>query len=143
MANTDERDLEELRVAVAKLERDLVAEKHARVGRSRAGVTWVLIVLVSLATTAALVSLWTFRTINDTDRFVERVGGVIEEPEVAAVIGDRAAAELVQAIDLQARLRDRLPDDAQVMAAPLSAASQQVLARGTVALIETDQFQRA
>jgi hypothetical protein len=143
MANADARELQQLRGDLARLERKLSWEKHARTGRRRSGVTWGLIVLAALATTVALVSLWTFRTINDTERFVERVGGVIEEPEVAAVIGDRAAGQLVQAIDLETRVRDRLPDDTEVMAAPLTAASQQVLARGTTALLETDQFQRA
>jgi hypothetical protein len=143
MANADDPEVQRLRADVDRLERTFAAEKHTRLSRRRAGVTWPLIVGASLATTVALVSLWTFRTINDTDRFVDRVGGVIEEPEVAAVIGDRAAGQLVQAIDLEARLRDRLPDDSEVMAAPLTAASQQFLARGAVALLETDQFQRA
>jgi hypothetical protein len=46
-----------------------------------------------------------------TDLFVDRVGSIIEQPEVATAVGDAAAAQLVAALDLEAQLGTDRPSE--------------------------------
>lgn len=135
-------ELERLRTDVERLRRQVSAEKAARSRRVRAGVGWVLTVLAVLVTTLALLAIWTFRTFTDSDLFVDRIGSIIEEPEVAAAVGDKAAAELVDALELEDRLSEALPPEVSVVAAPLTTAAENYLAQATTRLVESDQFQQ-
>ena len=141
--STEPADVAQLRTELAALKSQLDSEKRARAARVRGVVSWILVVLAVLATVVALLSVWTFRTLNNTDLFVERVGAIIEQPEVAQAIGDRAAADLVTALDLQTRIAGVLPDQAAIIAAPITTAAQNYLADATTKLLETDQFQAA
>lgn len=94
--------------------------------RSRRILTVVLGVLAVLACVLALLSLWTFRTLTDTELFVQRVGSVIDDPVVAQQVGDVAAERLIGAVadEDRPRLEARLAD-------------------GVTALIGTDGFRQA
>jgi hypothetical protein len=136
-------EVTELRHEVEKLQRQLASERTARAARVRGILSLTLVVLAVLATTLALLAVWTFRTLTDTDLFVDRVGSVIEEPEVASAVGDLAAAQLVDALDLEGRLRDALPEEVAVASAPITTAAQNYLAQGATGLVQTDQFRAA
>lgn len=112
---TDEVD--DLRSQVGVLQRQRSSERAVRSRRVRAVVSWVLVALAVLTTSLSVLSVFTFRTLTDTELFVERVGPVLEEPAVAAAIGEAAAAQLVDAVDLEQRLEQRLPDNTAVLAA--------------------------
>ena len=141
--STADASITQLQAEVDGLKRQLASEKRARSARIRGVFTWILTVLAVLATTLALLSIWTFRTLNNTDLFVARVGSIIEEPAVAQAIGDRAAQQLVTALDLQNRIAEVLPDQAKLVAGPITTATQNYLAQATQKLIQTDQFQQA
>jgi hypothetical protein len=143
MSTTEPDDVAQLRTELESLKHQLASEKKARSARVRSIASWVLVVLAVFATILALLSIWTFRTLNDTDLFVDRVGSIIEQPEVAQAIGDTAAAELVDAIDLQDRIADVLPEQAALVAAPITTAAQEYLAEAATSLIGTEQFQAA
>jgi len=142
-ADAEPGEVTQLRHEVEALQRQLASERTARAQRVRGILSWVLVVLAVLATTLALLAVWTFRTLTDTDLFVDRVGSVIEQPQVASAVGDAAAAQLVDALDLEERLRDALPAEVAVAAAPISAAAQNYLAQGATGLVLTDQFRAA
>lgn len=112
-------------------------------GRARQVVGWLLVVLAVLAATLALLSIWVFRTFTDTDLFVERVGSIIEEPEVAAAVSDAAATELVEGLALEDRVASVLPDPIAVVAGPLATATQEYLSRTALALVSSEGFQDA
>ena len=143
MAQTAASEVKQLRAELEALKSQLQSERAARFARTRSVLAWSLTVLAVLATTMGLMSLWTFRTLTDTDVFVDRVGGVIEQPEVAAAVGELAAEELVTALDLEQRLRDALPDEIAVAAGPITAGAQNYLAQGATRLVETERFQAA
>jgi hypothetical protein len=136
-------EVAQLRRELESLQHQLASERSARAARVRSVVSWVLVVLAVLATTFALVAVWTFRTLTETDLFVDRVGSVIEQPEVAAAVGDAAAAQLVDALDLEQRLSDTLPEEVAVAAGPISTAAQNFLAQGAGRLVQTDAFRTA
>lgn len=114
----------ELRAELETLKRQLASEKAELHARARSITSWVLVVLAMIATTLALLSVWTSRTLTNTELCVERVGSIIEQPEVAAAVGDAAAAQLVPGIDLEGRLQSALPEELAVAAGPISTAAQ-------------------
>lgn len=140
-ANTD--DVARLRQENAALTRRLDYERAARHARWRRVLAVVLSVLAVLATTLALLTVWSVRTLTNSDLFVERVAPILEEPEVAEAIGTAAAEELVTALDLQERLSDTLPDEISVAAGPLATAAQGFLADGITSLVQTQPVQTA
>jgi hypothetical protein len=137
---TTEPELEQLRSEITALQRTLASERAIRTARWRRVGAWALTVLAVLATTMALLSIWVFRTFTQTDLFVDRVGSIIEQPEVAAAVGDAAAAQLVQALALEQRLAARLPEEFAVVAGPVSNAAQQYLSQGVATLVQSEQF---
>jgi hypothetical protein len=136
-------DVDQLQRELAALKGQLAAEKSQRTAKVRTVFTWILAVLAVLATVFSLMSLWTLRTLTNTDLFVDRVGSVIEDPAVAQVIGERAAEQLVTALDLQQRITEVLPPEAAVVAGPITSAAQNYLAQGATKLVQTEQFQQA
>lgn len=143
MSIAEPADAAQLQHELESLKRQLASEKQARRARTRRVVSAVLAVLAVLAIVLAVLSVWVFRTLNNTELFVDRVGSVIEEPAVAEAVGDRAAAELVEALALQERIAGLLPPPASLVAAPITAAAQDQLANATTSLIGTEQFQSA
>lgn len=143
MAETQPVDVETLQHEVASLQRQLAVERRERSVRIRNATGWVLTLLAVLATTLALLAVWTFRTFTDTDLFVDRVGSIIEQPEVAAAVGDAAASQLVTALDLENRVSDALPEEVAVVAGPLTTAAQNYLSQGAAAIVQTDAFDQA
>ncbi|MCE0487861.1 hypothetical protein [Ornithinimicrobium sediminis] len=132
-----------LQAEVDALRSRLAGERSLRSRRVRTAATWVLTVAAVLATVVSLLGVWTFRTLTDSDLFVQRVGTVVEEPEVAQAIGARAAEEVVTALELEDRLRTRLPDELGVAAGPVATAAEGYLAQGATTVVEDDRFQVA
>jgi hypothetical protein len=143
MSESTSGEVDQLRHEMEALQRQLTSERARRHARRRSVLTGVLTVLAVLATTAALLAVWTFRTLTDTELFVDRVGPVIEEPEVSAAVGVAAAAEVIDALQVEQRLRDALPEDVAVAAGPISTAAQNLLAEGATRLVGTEQFEAA
>ncbi len=143
MSTDQPTEVDLLRSELDSLKGQLAVERRERSRRTRGIATWVLTVLAVLATVLALLSVWVFRTLNNTDLFVDRVGSVIEDPQVAQAVGERAAAELVTALDLQDRIAEVLPDRAKLLAGPVTTATQNYLAQATTKLLASDQFQQA
>lgn len=143
MTTLDGSDADALRAENEALKRQLESERTSRHARWRRVAAAVLSVLAVLATTLALVTVWSVRTLSNSDLFVARVAPILEDPEVAEAVGAAAAAELVTALDLQARLAERLPDEASVAAGPLTTAAQGFLADGITTLVQTEPVQTA
>lgn len=143
MTESTSGEVDQLRREMEALQRQLASERSRRNARRRSVLTWVLTVLAVLATTAALLAVWTFRTLTDTELFVDRVGPVIEEPEVSAAVGAAAAAQVIDALQVEQRLRDVLPEDVAVAAGPISTAAEDLLAEGATRLVGTEQFEAA
>ena len=70
--------------------------------------SWVLVVLTAIAVTGTVIGFWVHRTVLDTNAFMASVTPIVESESVRAVVSDRIGDELVEALDLDARLSDRL-----------------------------------
>jgi hypothetical protein len=72
--------------------------------------SWVLVVLASIGITASVLALWTYRTVLDTDTFIETVTPAVESESVQAATSEYLSTQLLDALDLQARLEAALGD---------------------------------
>ena len=71
---------------------------------------WVLVVLMGIAVAGSVVGFWVNRTVLETDRFMAVVTPIVENESVQAVVSDRVADQLLEALDLETRLQDRLSE---------------------------------
>jgi len=94
--------LESLRAEVAKLEADL---GQAPTARARTGGWWRTVVVACIAVLAIIapltvVATWAHDQVADTDRFVETVAPLAENPDIQAAISTRLTREIVTRIDV-------------------------------------------
>ena len=71
---------------------------------------WVLVVLMGIAVAGSVVGFWVNRTVLETDRFMAVVTPIVESDSVQAVVSDRISDQLLEALDLETRLTDRLSE---------------------------------
>jgi len=128
------------------------AELKARVpqgqpGRGRSFFSWLLVVLMCVATFGAALTVWVHYTTLNTSRFVNVVAGSVKEPEVARALSQEAINRLFAKYDLARRmetqLKNRLPDLLKGAAQPLSSGAEG-LAKGLASdVLKSQAFQAA
>ncbi len=125
-----------------RLKAELAAATSTKVSRRRvrrtiaailAGLTAVLLVLSVVAT-------WTSRTALDTDKFVARVGPVVEDPTVRAALATEIGDQLVQVLDLQNRITPVLPDNLRFVAGPVANAANNYVRQTVTKFVDSDAF---
>jgi hypothetical protein len=84
--------------------------------------------------------VWAHRTLLNTNSWVNAVGPLAENPEITDAVAQRLTDELMQLIDVPQLAENALPEQAQVLAAPLSEAVAQFVQRTVGELLQTDQF---
>jgi len=98
---------------------------------------WVSIGLVVVATillVGANVAYWAQGTLLDSDEFTDKVSGVLDREDATQRVGDVLATQVLSSGDLQDRIAQALPQNAQALPFLLEGELQDVLAR-TVARI--------
>jgi hypothetical protein len=91
---------------------------------------WMVLLLVILASVGVLLSaiaLWTNSLLFDTDRWVETVGPVLQDPEVTHDLSVYLADRAIEASDLEARVTDVLPPEAQFLAPAITDAARDLV----------------
>lgn len=91
------------------------------VGRRRvlSGIALVLACLTIFITTVAV---WAHQVAFNTDRFTSLVTNVLDEPALIAPISEAISTQAVNALDVQTRIANRLPDAAKPLAPALTTA---------------------
>jgi hypothetical protein len=80
-----------------------VAKRSSR-GRSIGAA--VCIVLAALLTVPAAAAFWGQRTLNDSQRYLETVGPLVDSPEVQAAIATKVTAAIQEQVDVEAILNE-------------------------------------
>ncbi|MBS1836421.1 MAG: hypothetical protein JST64_01855 [Actinobacteria bacterium] len=126
----DAIELEELRVENERLRSALASASASDVTtatpsgprhRGRWFASWVLIVVGSLLVPVSVMSVWLDRTITDTDRYVETVAPLIRDPDIQQAVEARLQQALYERVDVEAEVRQLLPDRAALLAGPITA----------------------
>jgi len=76
----------------------------ARPSRGRAVAAAICIVLAALLTVPAATAFWGQRTLNDSQRYLDTVGPLVESPEVQAAIANTVTTAIQQQVDVEAVL---------------------------------------
>ena len=84
--------------------------------------------------------IWANRTLLDTDIWVERVGPLIDDPDVQAVISAEITTETMRLVDPQAFFEEVLPERGQLLAAPLSSAVEGFVGDQVDDVVASDAF---
>jgi len=117
-----------------------------RPSKGRAAAVIVCLVLAALLTTPAAIAYWGQRTLNDTTRYVDTVGPLVNSPEVQDAIATKVTDTIQQEVDIEALLnnvfsgvitdRPRL----QQLVGPLSGAINSLIDRQVREFLASDQF---
>lgn len=137
-------EVERLRLENERLKAE-VAEAHAPGVPRRRLRRWTaagLAFLTALLLVLTVVAGWTSRTALDTDKFVARVGPVIDQPEVRAAVSTELTNELVTALSLQTRLQPLLPDKLTFLAGPIAAGAEQLVGRAVTRVVNGPAFHK-
>ena len=137
----DEAEIERLRA-----ERDAVAHeveelKTPRKRRVRRGIVGVLVALSCLLVLVSTTTVWTHRTVLNTDTFVGTVGPVFQLPGVDSVVAVRATDQLFDQLHLQARLHDALPPKISFAAGPITNATEGYVSGQVAKVLGSERFQ--
>jgi hypothetical protein len=98
---------------------------NRRTSRRRRILSGVALVLACLSILVTTVAIWTHQVALNTNRFTALIDDVTSDPAVTDPISARISTQVVDALDVQARLEARLPDALQPLAGTLTVAIQE------------------
>ncbi|MEV0788944.1 hypothetical protein [Kribbella sp. NPDC050459] len=119
------------------------AERPSR-GRSAAVV--ICLLLAALLTAPAGIAYWGHRTLNDTTRYVNTVGPLVDSPEVQNAIATKVTDTIQQQVDIEALLNDVFSGvitdrpRLQRLVGPLAAAINSLIDRQVREFLASDEF---
>jgi hypothetical protein len=117
-----------------------------RRGRGRSIAAAVCVVLAVLLTTPAALAYWGQRTLNDTQRYVDTVGPLVESPEVQDAIATTVIDAIESQVDVEGIINDVFAgviDDRprlQRLVGPLAGAINGLIDREVRAFVASDAF---
>ncbi|GMQ84559.1 MAG: hypothetical protein BMS9Abin07_0123 [Acidimicrobiia bacterium] len=97
-----------------------------------------LAVLAILTLVVAVDALWLKTTLEDEDQFVATFDGLTQDDAVAEFLSTRVASGIVESQEVQTFVADRLPDELSLLAAPITASIEQLIARAANEVIRSD-----
>ena len=123
-----------------------VQTAQQRPSRGRSIAAGLCIVLAGLLTTPAAVAYWGQRTINDTERYLETVGPLVDSPEVQDAIATKVTDAITAQVDIEKLIkqvfagviteRPRL----EILVGPLAGAVNSLIENQVRAFIASDTF---
>jgi hypothetical protein len=139
---------EQTDVAQLAAERDALAAEVESLRRRRSWaatarrlVAPVLVAVFAVSFLAAGVGIWLQRTTLNDEVWAERVVPIGEDPEVQAALAAWTTEQVLTAVDVEGLLRDALPEQAQVLATPLSRAVDDWVGERVDAVFASERFE--
>jgi hypothetical protein len=141
-ADTD-AEVTRLRTEVSALNARLdTRRRRASAVRTARRVTAAVLIAVSaLALTGSVVSVWSARTVFNTDRWVATVTPLPQNPQVATAVAEYTTDQVFQALNVEQRLRTVLPKQAAFVAGPIASQVQDTVRKTVTGVLQSDRFQ--
>ena len=118
-----------------------------RAGRPRRIAVIALVVLATVATLGSVLAIWVQRQLLDTDVYVRTSSSLLADPAVRTAVTNYAVDELYRRVEIEAELRDVLPDEAdrysEAAAAALRPLAYQVVERALRTSVLASLWERA
>ena len=105
--------------------------------------TWVLVTLACLLVAITVVATWSHFVLLDTDRFVSVVEPIVHEPAVVDAVSNRAAEQIVAALDIRGRTQSALPERASFIGVTAEAGAERFVERQLDDLLSREGMQEA
>ncbi|MGH2825397.1 MAG: hypothetical protein ACRDKF_00320 [Actinomycetota bacterium] len=115
-------------------------ERKSRRGRARSVTAGLLTLLACLAIIVTVPAAWTYRTIFNTDAFVDRVTPIGFDPAVTPVLSDRLTTQIFGLVDVEAIVADALPPRGQILAGPLTGGIEDFVREKVDEVLSSDRF---
>jgi hypothetical protein len=110
--------------------------------RWRSWLSLVVGILACISLLASVIGVWTYRTLFDTDKWIERVAELPTNPQVADALATRVTDELFAAADVQQRLAAALPDRVSIIAGPVTGAAKSIMYDAIYRTLQSEKFQQ-
>jgi len=117
---------------------EAATEPSSRRWRRRA--VHVLAVITCIGMFVSVVAVWSHRVLFNTDTWIETVGPLAENPAITDAVAQTVTDEIFQLIKPEELMKEALPERADFIAAPMTAALQKFVLEQTQALLQTQQF---
>jgi hypothetical protein len=107
------------------------------------GVTaWVLLVVSAILFPIALTAYWGQRTLTDTQRYVDTVAPLAQDPTIKQAVGAKVTEVIVTQLDAQARVSELLQDypRLQPLSGPIASGVNNLIGEQVTKLLDSDQF---
>lgn len=106
----------------------------------------ILVVLTSLAVVGATGGLWTRQTLSSTERYVDLVAPLAEDPAVTNALAVRLSDEIFVVLDVEARIQQALASipelspSADFLAGPIAAGTRSLIEREAREFFGSERF---
>ena len=97
---------------------------NAPTSRGRRALLAIVFVLACLSIVVSTLAVWTHQVAFNTDRFTALVEKVVTDPAIIDPVSERISTQVVDAVDVEARLAARLPDALKPLAGTIALAIQ-------------------
>ena len=87
---------------------------------------WSLIVVASVLLVVSITANWVQRAVLDTDEVVNTSDEILADQDVQEALSIFLVDQLYANVDVPAEIREKLPDNAKALAAPVAAATRQL-----------------
>ena len=87
--------------------------------------------------------VWARQTLLNTDRFTALAAEVVDEPVIIAPISDRVSTQVVESLDIEARVAEALPGPSTVLAPAIANAVRDAIDSRLQQALANPQFQQA
>ena len=94
-------------------------------GRWRTPVMWIVLVLAGLLLLVSAFAVWVNRVALNTNQFTDTTSELLADDAIRNAIATRAVDELFASVDVQAELRQQLPQDFKSLSGPAAAGLRQ------------------
>jgi hypothetical protein len=112
------------------------AKRPSRLRRILVG---LLVFLSCLAVVVTGLTIWAHYTVMNTDGYMELVGPIGKDPEAIANLSEYIGEQAVIATDLQQRVTDALPEQAQFFAGPVTSTVADFITKGAQKVLSSEQ----
>ncbi len=144
-SNGSTDDVEALKARIATLEAK-EAELESQQGRRRfsgRGLTaWVLVVVAAVLFPIALTAFWAQKTLLDTQRYVETVAPLAQDPTIRDAVSTQVTTAINNQIDASGKVDQILADfpKLQPLAGPITAGLHNLVSTTVTKVVDSDQF---